>query len=225
MSYTFGQLETIAIKGGFSKREAAMAAAVAMAESSGNPKATNHNSNGSTDYGLWQINSIHTDLLHGKDWSNPVDNARMAHTLYAAQGWRPWVGYTNGHATQILHEHRGVRPVTPNAQNAGFFSDLGDWMLGGLSKDAGIPKKDFKKSLGANLGPLTALASLGDFFSLLLDPKFWIRVLWGFAGLVCIIIGIVLMVGSSKIVKGAVSTASKAIPGAKAASIVEEATE
>jgi hypothetical protein len=36
-----------------------MAAAIAMAESSGNPSASNRNTDGSIDRGLWQINSIH----------------------------------------------------------------------------------------------------------------------------------------------------------------------
>lgn len=77
----------------------ATAVAVALAESGGNELATNtKNANGSTDYGLWQINSVHAADLKGGDWRKPSDNAKMAYAVYsrAGQKWTPWVAYNNG---------------------------------------------------------------------------------------------------------------------------------
>ncbi len=77
-----------------------IAVAVSMAESGHNPLATNMNTNGSVDHGLWQINSIHGALLQRGDWRDPEDNARMAYQVWSdAGGWTPWVTYNEG-----LHE-------------------------------------------------------------------------------------------------------------------------
>ena len=72
---------------------------VALAESGGNPRAVNRaNRNGSVDYGLFQINTVHGSLLSQGDKFNPVDNARMALTVYrqAGNSWKPWSAYNNG---------------------------------------------------------------------------------------------------------------------------------
>ena len=51
---------------------------------------TNHNRNGSIDYGIFQINSIHTKKRGRKfiyDWR---ENVKVAKQIYDEQGWRPW---------------------------------------------------------------------------------------------------------------------------------------
>ena len=89
------------------------AVAVARAESGGNPSAINaENSNGSTDYGLWQINSVH--VASGFDparYRDPAYNARWAFRVYEAAGrqWSAWVAYTNG----SYREHLPVDASTP----------------------------------------------------------------------------------------------------------------
>lgn len=73
--------------------------AVALAESGGNPRAVNRaNRNGSADYGLFQINSIHKTILASGDRYDPVDNARMALRVYKDAGskWTPWSVYKHG---------------------------------------------------------------------------------------------------------------------------------
>ena len=70
------------------------AVAVANCESSLNPKAYNPaNNNGSTDGGLWQINSIHDSRLLelGLDKYNAEDATEFARLLYDESGWIPWV--------------------------------------------------------------------------------------------------------------------------------------
>jgi hypothetical protein len=54
-----------------------------------NPKATNHNRNGSIDRGVFQINSIH-DRTHGQDMFDYKANIDYAYRIFARQGWSPW---------------------------------------------------------------------------------------------------------------------------------------
>jgi len=83
---------------GFPDSQVAVAVAVAFAESAGYPTATNHNTNGSIDFGRWQINSVHGALLTTGSWCVPADNAAMAHTVWTRAGgsWTPWTTYNSG---------------------------------------------------------------------------------------------------------------------------------
>lgn len=91
-----------AISAGFTGNDVAVAIAVAGAESSYQPTATNLNSNGTTDYGEWQINSIHPDVLATGDWRRVGDNARMARSIFndsvrsGLSGWTPWATFNSG---------------------------------------------------------------------------------------------------------------------------------
>lgn len=72
------------------------ALAVANCESGLNAKAYNpNNKNGSTDGGLWQINSVHDKRLEalGLDKFDPEDATKFARMLYEESGWKPWVCY------------------------------------------------------------------------------------------------------------------------------------
>ena len=62
-----------ALAAGFPAEQVITAVAIAGAESGYDPAATHLNSDGSTDYGLWQINSIHTVLLTQGDWLRRLD--------------------------------------------------------------------------------------------------------------------------------------------------------
>ena len=74
------------------------AVAVSRAESTFALNAINNNTNGTTDYGLWQINSIHgynSSLL----LSNASYNAGAAYSVANAvvnADWTPWVMFNNG---------------------------------------------------------------------------------------------------------------------------------
>lgn len=98
MKLTPQQIAGYATAAGFPPDQIATATAVALAESGGETTATNRNSNGSTDYGLWQINTVHGALLNQGDKFNPLDNAKMALTVYARAGnkWTPWTVYKSG---------------------------------------------------------------------------------------------------------------------------------
>ncbi len=67
------------------------AIAVAYAESGYKTSAYNYNTNGTSDKGLWQINSIHRSSCN---LYNPTCNAReMARLSSKGANWRPWYGY------------------------------------------------------------------------------------------------------------------------------------
>lgn len=86
-NYTFAEIEALWRQAGGSAIYAPMAAAVALAESGGNPNAVNKNKNGSTDRGLWQINSIHGS----QSTFNAVNNARAAIAISNnGTTWRAW---------------------------------------------------------------------------------------------------------------------------------------
>lgn len=62
---------------GFSPEQLAVAVAIVGAESGYDPTATHLNNDGSTDYGMWQVNSVHPDLLTHGDWRDRVANEKM----------------------------------------------------------------------------------------------------------------------------------------------------
>jgi hypothetical protein len=93
MAYNRNQIESLWVQEGGDPKAAPVAAAVALAESGGNPSATNHNTNGTVDKGLFQINSIH----------GPLSSYDLAKNVRAAikisnggRDWTPWVTYKTG---------------------------------------------------------------------------------------------------------------------------------
>lgn len=89
------------IQAGGSPKLANTMAAIAMAESGGLENATNKNTNGTTDYGIWQINSSHgynpQQLL-----TDPLYNARAAVAIEKSQGLTAWTTYSSGAYKQFL---------------------------------------------------------------------------------------------------------------------------
>ena len=88
--YSCSALEALWEQAGGSPGAAFMAAEIAMAESGGNPNATDHDSNGTTDVGLFQINSTHGPLaVYG-----PLGNAQAAVAISSdGTDWSPWVTF------------------------------------------------------------------------------------------------------------------------------------
>lgn len=82
-----------------------MAYAICMAESGGNPNATDYNSDGSVDRGLMQVNSIHADLVSGNLTAlfDPSINIKVAYTLsHGGTNWTAWSTYNNGEYKRFL---------------------------------------------------------------------------------------------------------------------------
>jgi hypothetical protein len=94
---TYAQLEGAWVQGGGSAALAPLMAAIAEAESGGNPNATNPTDNNGTQtsWGLWQIsNGTHT--APSPNWNDPVTNAQLAVQKLSSQGLGAWGTYTSG---------------------------------------------------------------------------------------------------------------------------------
>lgn len=118
---SYGQLVALAQSAGCSSAAARIAAAIALAESSGNPGA--HNPVPPDDsYGLWQINMLGRlgperraafGLSANSQLLDPAVNARA---MYAVSGgcrsWQPWTTYTHGAYRKFL-ESGSVVAATP----------------------------------------------------------------------------------------------------------------
>ena len=96
---------------GFTGNDLVIAIAVAKAESGWQPSAISpRNADGTKDCGLWQINSIHRDLLRKSSCSDPKANARMARQIWqnAHGSWSPWVTYQHHKHAQFMAEARSL---------------------------------------------------------------------------------------------------------------------
>ena len=98
------QIGGLAEGAGFSGSGLAMAIAVALAESGGNPTAINYDSNGTVDRGIWQINSVHTQYSTNCVY-DPACNAGAAFAISAGGAdWNAWVTYQHGAEIPFLPE-------------------------------------------------------------------------------------------------------------------------
>lgn len=78
-----------------------------MAESGGIASKDNAglNEDGTTDYGLMQVNSIHADMVGGdlESLRNPQVNVKVAYALSkAGTDWTAWSVYNNGKYLKYL---------------------------------------------------------------------------------------------------------------------------
>ena len=125
---------------------AALMAAIAEAESGGNPGATNPNDNGGTQtsWGLWQI-SLGNHAAPSPSWSDPVTNAQLAIGKLNGQGLSAWGTYDSGAYRQYLNGSTtpsGNFPSGPGATTAAATSGGGSATLATYNANAcliGIP--------------------------------------------------------------------------------------
>lgn len=104
----------VAQQAGFRGNAVNIAVAIAMAESSGNSTATHLNTDGSTDYGLWQINSIHSQYSPQLLLSNPLYNATAAYQISSSgSNFHPWTTYETGAYKKYLNLLSGTPAPTP----------------------------------------------------------------------------------------------------------------
>ena len=110
------QLVNLALSSGFSREEAPIMAAIALAESGGRSNAHNPNrSTGDNSYGLWQINMIDDlgierrrlyNLKKDEELWDPATNAKAAREVRKSQGFGAWSVYKSGAYRQYLPEAR-----------------------------------------------------------------------------------------------------------------------
>lgn len=173
-----GQVARAAYAAGWRGADLVIAVAVAKAESGWNPTATNQNTNGSTDIGLFQVNSVHAAILATGNPLDPTDNARMAFQVWtdAGQRWGPWVTYWRGTYKQHLEDAQaavaGVASVaastagcSPALVSAGGLSDPGP---GPQAANGYTPRGENVRALtrarwGCGARPEPCIATIGGY--------------------------------------------------------------
>lgn len=157
MSYSVAQLQQIALQAGWPASLAPTAAAVAMAESRGNPAA--RLTTGREDsIGLWQINTYAHPQFSKTSLMDPAYNARAALQVYGASGsFRPWTTYVSGAYRKYMQGSSGADYV---ANSGGDYSinPLGDFSFG----EFGLSQLSLGTETGIGAGGALALA-LGAF--------------------------------------------------------------
>jgi hypothetical protein len=116
VAYSYGQLETLWTQAGGPKTLAPLMAAIALAESGGNPAALNKTDNGGTQtsVGLWQVSTgTHS---YPANWATPQGNAAEAVAKYKSQGLGAWGTYTSG---AYLKYYQGSTPGAALPQGGG----------------------------------------------------------------------------------------------------------
>lgn len=218
------QIAGYAKAAGFPDNELATAVAVAFAESGGEPTSTNRaNRNGSVDYGLWQINSVHGPLLATGDKFNPADNARMAYTVWKGAGgkWTPWSAYNNQRYRAYIPQATlgAAQPTMPSGAAPGATPSPGPTGAVPGTESTGEPAPPtgilgtLMNSLGLD-GVYSLVQSAAKFIiaipkliATLLSPGLWLRMAAFVAGSILVMFSIVKLSGLEGAAKSAVSTA------------------
>lgn len=146
--------------------------AIAMAESGGDTDAVNDkNTNGTKDYGLWQINSVHRELLASYNWKDPLKNFTMAISLYRGRGYKfnDWSTYNYGKYAAFMGEAAAAwaNPDDSAAQGNAIGEAVND--------------------------TADAVNALPDFLNAITKPETWVRIGMGVAGALLLIITAVAM--------------------------------
>lgn len=110
------QLATYARSAGFPESQIPTAIAIMKAESGGNPNAVNTaNSNGTTDTGIFQINSVHSNWTSGMNLKDPYQNAKAAFKVWSDAGgsWSPWSTFNNKSYQKYLSQPSSYTSAAP----------------------------------------------------------------------------------------------------------------
>jgi hypothetical protein len=182
------QVAKLAYDAGFRGGALTLAVAVAFAESGGDPANTGHNTDGSVDRGLWQINNkAHPDVTDACAFSPPCNAAAAYRISDQGRNWRPWVAYTSGaYRSHVSSAQIGAGDVTRDPGN--------NWDLG--STTAGDPGA----ATPIDIPGESALRSLGDLVAIVAKAAAWVanphnatRIVEIAAGVVGLVVGVVVI--------------------------------
>lgn len=112
-NYSYSQLRQLWIFAGGNKTWSYVMAAIALAESGGNPQATNMDADGSVDRGLWQINSVHG--YSPQSSFSPQQNAKQAVAVFNSSGPNAWSTFKNGTYKNYLPSGKSTPSSLPNS--------------------------------------------------------------------------------------------------------------
>lgn len=204
---SFAQLEGYWIQAGGSTALAPLMAAIALAESGGNPNATNPTDNNGTQtsWGLWQI-SLGNHNEPSPDWNDPLENAKLALGKWKTQGLWAWGTYTSGAYKQYLPAGTNIpTPVIGGAGNgateggqgiAGTVTTEGSWTsaLGHAYTDVTNGLLTFPKEVIGTFADIDEIAGKAyDEAKLFFRPSTYVRIASGIFGFLFVIIGLILL--------------------------------
>lgn len=175
------QIAGYVIQAGWSGNDVVTGTAVALAESGGKTDIIGPaNSNGTRDYGLFQINSIHKPT--DKDWQNPVVNAQMAKGIWEGRkkatgnGWQAWSAYSNGRYLLFMAQATAAAKSPEGGQGVN-------------------PTPTGTEPSGAGTADISGIAK---FMELLSNPQTWWRVGYFIAGGFMFLFGLYTVIGNTK---------------------------
>ena len=189
MSLSHFDCYQLAKSAGLGDSQAKMAAAIAMVESGGDPNQHNYNpSTGDDSYGLWQINMLGSmgptrrkqfGISDNSQLYNPETNARaMAIVSQDGGNFSPWSTYPVK-ATAYMNSHL-IQTSGSGPDGSG-----GNWV------DKLLPGSPVStaETIAQGFNKVAAWVSNSDN---------WVRVAYVAGGSVVVIVGLVMIVGSSK---------------------------
>lgn len=198
MALSYAQLEGLWVQAGGSEGSAPIAAAVALAESGGNP--TSHNPNPPDDsYGLWQINMLggmgpdrrqRYGLANNAALYDPLTNAKVAVSMSnGGANWQPWSTFTGGAYKQYMQG--GVPPDMANTPPGGTPGGTDP----GTAQNVSNPITDTVNSVWGMVGLIGNYVFMGGIV---------------FGGFVLIVIGFILLIRETP-VSSAVQSVRKVV--------------
>lgn len=210
MAITQSELYNLARSQGLSDDRAKVAAAIAMAESSGNPNSHNTNTaTGDNSYGLWQINMLGSmgperlkqfSITSNDQLFDPVTNAK-AMAILSKQGadFNPWSAFKSGSYLKFMGNK-----VTNEDVSKG--SPWWQKVLNVVSPVSNVG--------GGVTNPIDGLASIGDATAKtahwVSDSKNWIRVAYVGGGTILVIGALIAIINDTSVGKAATKVATKA---------------
>lgn len=189
------QIYSLARNAGLPDDKAKIAAAIAMAESGGNPN--DHNGNASTgddSYGLWQINMLGSmgpsrralyGLSSNSDLFDPATNARVMSAI-SSQGknFSAWTTYTRNDYKRFMSNTVTASNVDPGGILGGALGGaLGGFLPGAASQTVGTSLDALdaiKKAAGAMVNTARWVS----------NPQNWVRVAFVVGGGILVYAGI-----------------------------------
>jgi hypothetical protein len=207
--FTPAQIANIAIQV-WGEEQATTAVAVALAESGGDAYKDNKglNVDGSTDWGMWQINDrAHPNLAGWDNWYDATTNARMAKQVYddrartGRNGWSAWSAYTSGaYKTHIPAAQAGVSQPSGTAGGDDQTTQEAEWF------------RDTKDVMGQIANGISAMAQVvWKAMVWMANPHNWVRAAFVLTGGAMAVGAIVVAVKPNKSVGQAVTAAPRKI--------------
>jgi hypothetical protein len=223
------QIKGYAQDAGFSAGESTTMTAIALAESGG--ETTSHNAVPPDDsYGLWQINMIgklgpsrlkEFGLTSASQLFDPAANAVAARKIYLGSGYHAWSTYTSGAYKLYMHK-AGATAINSSATQGSALGNTADIIAGVAGGPLGMAAGAYD-AFGSSAGDVVSsgvniandIGKLGAWIS---NPTNWLRILYVTGGAAAILFAAQALFKpvTDAAIKGAVKTASNAIPEAKA---------